>query len=148
MTITLRINGSDVEMPNGTSVLDAVNASGTYISQFCKDPDMKPIGACRTCIVQIDGIRGFPTSCSLPATDGMQVWTDSEDVSRVRRGVLELTQAMVETNPNGAESIRHTCSPRPYRPPATPSSTLLCKTASCVVVAPRRARMVTSSSAP
>ena len=110
MTITLRINGSDVEMPNGTSVLDAVNASGTYISQFCKDPDMKPIGACRTCIVQIDGIRGFPTSCSLPATDGMQVWTDSEDVSRVRRGVLELTQAMVETNPNGAESI-HSNSP-------------------------------------
>lgn len=98
MTTTLQVNGSDVEVPEGASVLDAVNASGTYISQLCKDPDMKPIGACRTCIVQIDGTRGFPASCSVPATDGMQVWTDSDDVTRIRRGVLELTQAMVGTN--------------------------------------------------
>ena len=88
-------------MQEGASVLDAVNASGTYISQLCKDPDMKPIGACRTCLVQIDGTRGFPASCSVPATDGMQVWTDSDDVTRVRRGVLELTQAMVGANGNG-----------------------------------------------
>jgi len=101
MTTTLQINGSDVEVPEGSSVLDAVNSSGTTISQLCKDPDMKPIGACRTCIVQIDGTRGFPASCSVPATDGMQVWTDSEDVTRVRRGVLELTQAMVGANGDG-----------------------------------------------
>jgi formate dehydrogenase alpha subunit len=101
MTTTLQINGSDVEVPDGASVLDAVNASGTTISQLCKDPDMKPIGACRTCIVQIDGTRGFPASCSVPATDGMQVWTDSDDVTRIRRGVLELTQAMVGANGNG-----------------------------------------------
>jgi len=101
MTTTLQINGSDVEVPDGASVLDAVNASGTTISQLCKDPDMKPIGACRTCIVQIDGTRGFPASCSVPATDGMQVWTDSEDVTRVRSGVLELTQAMVGSNGDG-----------------------------------------------
>ena len=102
MTVTLQINGSDVEVPSGASVLDAVNSSGTYISQLCKDPDMNPIGACRTCLVQIDGTRGFPASCSVPAADGMKVWTDTQDVAKIRRGVLELTQAMVGANGNGS----------------------------------------------
>ena len=57
MTITLAINGKQVTVNDGSTVLDAVNQSGAYISQLCKDPDMKPIGACRTCLVQIDGIR-------------------------------------------------------------------------------------------
>jgi formate dehydrogenase alpha subunit len=95
MSITLAINGNEVEARDGASVLDAINASGTYISQLCKDPDMKPIGACRTCLVQIDGMRGFPASCSVPATDGLKVWTDTREVGNIRRGVLELTQAMV-----------------------------------------------------
>ena len=102
MTIALEINGTRVEAPEGASVLDAVNASGAYISQLCKDPDMKPIGACRTCLVQIDGQRGFPASCSVPATDGMKVWTDAPEVRAVRRGVLELTMAMVNGNGNGS----------------------------------------------
>ncbi|MCH8205603.1 MAG: (2Fe-2S)-binding protein [Chloroflexi bacterium] len=45
MTITLAINGHDIEVPEGASVLDAVNASGSYVPQLCKDPDMKPIAA-------------------------------------------------------------------------------------------------------
>ena len=95
MSFSLAINGQQVEVPEGSSVLDAVNASGTYISQLCKDPDMNPIGACRTCLVQIDGTRGYPASCSVPARDGMAVWTETPDVQRVRRGVLELTMAML-----------------------------------------------------
>ena len=102
MTITLSINGNDVEAPEGSSVLDAINASGTYISQLCKDPDMKPIGACRTCLVQIDGTRGFPASCSVPATDGIAVWTDTPEVSNIRRGVLELTLAMLPEGEGGS----------------------------------------------
>ena len=96
MTITLEINGTAVQAPDGASVLDAINRSGAYISQLCKDPDMNAIGACRTCLVQIDGQRGFPASCSVPATDGMKVWTDVPEVRTVRRGVLELTMAMVD----------------------------------------------------
>ena len=95
MTIALTINDRSVEVPDGASVLDAVNASETYISQLCKDPDMKPIGACRTCLVQIEGTRGFPASCSVPAQDGMVVHTDNPEVSRVRSGVIELTMAML-----------------------------------------------------
>ena len=101
MTMTLQINGSEVEVADGASILDAINGSGTYIPQLCKDPDMKPIGACRTCLVEIDGSRGFPASCSTPAAPDMQVWTDTSGVKSIRRGVLELTQAMVTGNGSG-----------------------------------------------
>ena len=95
MSITLTIDDQPVTVPDGGSVLDAINASDTYISQLCKDPDMKAIGACRTCLVQIDGIRGFPASCSTPATEGMTVQTDSYDARRIRSGVIELTLGML-----------------------------------------------------
>ena len=98
MTIALQINGNEVEVPDGSSVLDAVNVTGGYIPQLCRDPDMKPIGACRTCLVQVEGTRGFPASCSVPAAPGMKVWTDSPEVRSIRRGVLELTLAMVDGN--------------------------------------------------
>ena len=98
MTITISVNGHEVEVAQGASTLDAINASGAYVSQLCKDPDMKPIGACRTCLVQVDGMRGFPASCSVPAADGMKVWTDTPEVRNVRKGVLELTLAMLPEN--------------------------------------------------
>ena len=98
MTISLTINDKTVEVPDGATVLDAVNASNTYLSQLCKDPDMKAIGACRTCLVQIEGTRGFPASCSVPAHDGMLVRTNTPEVERVRSGVLELTLAMLPSD--------------------------------------------------
>ena len=98
MTIKLSINGYPVEVSEGATVLDAINLSGTYISQLCKDPDMKPIGACRTCLVQIEGTRGYPASCAVPVTDGMSVWTDTPEVQAMRKGVLELTLAMFPSN--------------------------------------------------
>ena len=104
MGVKLSINGREVEVNEGSSVLDAINVSGTYISQLCKDPDMKAIAACRTCLVQIDGVRGFPASCSLPAGDGMQVWTEVDEAVDLRRGVLELTMAMLP--PNGSNDYR------------------------------------------
>ena len=107
MTIALSINGYAVEAPEGSSVLDAINTSGTYISQLCKDPDMKPIGACRTCLVQIEGVRGYPASCSVPVVEGMKVWTDTPEVKGIRRGVLELTLAMFpEDDFNGSKEYR------------------------------------------
>ena len=95
MATTLTVNNQSVTVPDGGSVLDAINASGAYISQLCKDSDMKAIGACRTCLVQIDGIRGFPASCSVPAAEGMVVQTDSYEVRRIRSGVIELTMGML-----------------------------------------------------
>ena len=104
MSISVEVDGRELEVPDGASVLDAINSSGTYISQLCKDPDMNAIGACRTCLVEIEGTRGFPASCSVPASDGLKVWTDTPRVKTIRRGVLELTQAMV--NGNGSEDHR------------------------------------------
>ena len=122
MTVTLSVNGHDISVPEGATVLDAINASETYISQLCKDPDMKPIGACRTCLVQIDGVRGFPASCSVPAADGMAVNTESPEVRRIRSGILELTMAMLPSSndhrDDGAESPNH-ASPQPVTTPQT-----------------------------
>jgi len=98
MTTTLNINGLPLEVHDGATVLDAINQSGTYISQLCKDPDMKPIGACRTCLVQIEGVRGYPASCAVPVTEGMSVLTDTPEVEAMRKGVLELTLAMFPSN--------------------------------------------------
>ena len=70
MSISLTVNGQSVQVPEGSTVLDAINAANTYLSQLCKDPDMKAIGACRTCLVQVEGMRGFPLPVPFPpATD-------------------------------------------------------------------------------
>lgn len=101
MSITLSINANPIDVPDGSSVLDAINISGTYISQLCKDPDMKAIGACRTCLVQIEGVRGYPASCSSPVAEGMNVWTDTPELQAIRRGVVELTLSMVGKDNGG-----------------------------------------------
>ena len=110
MTISISVNGSSIKIPEGSSVLDAVNASGTYIPQLCKDPDMKQIGACRTCLVNVEGVNGFPASCSLPALDGMEVNTATDDVVNLRRSVLDLTLGMIPKNdadePNDLKELR------------------------------------------
>src|SRR5437016_6119333 len=94
VVVTLSVDGREVRLPAGASVLDAINTSGVLIPQLCKDPDQKPRGACRTCLVQIEGVRGFPASCTTPCVDGMQVSVASPDVSRIRNGVLALTNEM------------------------------------------------------
>ena len=99
--VNLTVDGIPVSVPAGASALDAVNAAGVPLSQLCKDADMPAIGACRTCLVQIDGIRGFPASCSTPASDGMAIRTNTEDARRIRSGVIQLTLGMVGANSNG-----------------------------------------------
>ena len=94
MTITLSIDGAAVTVPEGATVLDAVRAAGVSIPHLCKDPDQPAIGACRSCLVDIEGARPYPASCYTPAREGMVVRTDSEGVERVRRGVLALTLGM------------------------------------------------------
>ena len=99
----LTINGAPVTIADGASVLDAVNASGTYLPQLCKDPDMGAIGACRTCLVEVEGQRGFPASCSLPAAEGMSVRTDTEAARNLRKGVLDLTLGMLKGSAEGKD---------------------------------------------
>ena len=92
--VSLTINGTRVTVQPGATVLDAVNRLGLPLPQLCKDPDRPPIGACRTCLVKIEGMRGFPASCHLPAREGMVVSTNDPVLTRIRNGVLDLTCGM------------------------------------------------------
>src|SRR5215468_833307 len=91
----LVIDEQPVEVQAGATVLDAVNRLAIPLPQLCKDPDRAPLGACRTCLVHVEGVRGTPAACHLPAREGMVVSTTHPDVVRVRTTVLELTQSMV-----------------------------------------------------
>src|SRR5215475_8287416 len=91
----LTVDAQSVEVPHGATVLEAVNRLGIALPQLCKDPDRKPLGACRTCLVHVEGQRGLPAACHLPARAGMTVLTQHPDAVRVRRGVLDLTLSML-----------------------------------------------------
>ncbi len=93
--MTVVVDGRAVEVPAGATVLDAVNALRIALPQLCKDPDRAPLGACRTCLVRVEGVRGTPAACHLPARDGMRVSTTDPAVVRIRRAVLDLTRSMV-----------------------------------------------------
>jgi formate dehydrogenase alpha subunit len=95
----LTIDGQAVDVPAGSTVLDAVNRLGVPLPQLCKDPDRKPLGACRTCLVHVEGQRGLPAACHLPARGGMVVQTQHPDAVRVRKGVLDLTASMLTPGP-------------------------------------------------
>ncbi len=88
--IRLTIDGQEVKASTGMTVLEAAQSAGIYIPTLCADPDLKPYGGCRLCIVEIEKMRGFPTSCTTPATEGMIVKTNTEAVNEVRRTVVEL----------------------------------------------------------
>jgi len=91
--ITLTIDGQEITVPKGNSVLEAIEHAGIYVPTLCHDPDLKPFGACRLCIVQIEGLRGLPTACTTPAKQGMIVTTETEEIQEVRRSVVELAIA-------------------------------------------------------
>ncbi|HEY55998.1 MAG TPA: formate dehydrogenase subunit alpha, partial [Dehalococcoidia bacterium] len=88
--ITLNINGQTVSAEKGMTVLEAAQAAGIYIPTLCADPDLEPYGGCRLCVVEIEGMRGLPTACTTPATDGMVVHTETPAVNEVRTTVAEL----------------------------------------------------------
>src|SRR5213594_3032683 len=91
----LTIDDRIVELLEGATVLDGVNRLGIPLPQLCKDPDRAPLGACRTCLVHVEGQRGLPASCHLPARDGMVISTVDPDAIRVRKAVLDLTRSML-----------------------------------------------------
>lgn len=92
-TITLTIDGKSVEVPKGSTVLEAALANDIYIPTLCYDPDLKPYGACRLCVVEIEGMKGLPTSCTTEAKEGVVVHTDTDKVNQSRRSTMELIMA-------------------------------------------------------
>lgn len=86
----LTIDGQTIEAFEGDSVLEAADRAGIEIPHLCSHETLPPFGACRLCVVEIEGMRGYPTSCSTPATEGMVVRTQTGPLRDLRRNILEL----------------------------------------------------------
>lgn len=88
--IKLTIDGKTVEVKEGTTVLEAAEQADVYIPTLCHHPQLTPYGGCRLCMVDIEGARTLQPSCTLPATDGMVIKTNTEKVLAARKFVLTL----------------------------------------------------------
>jgi formate dehydrogenase major subunit len=88
--ISLTIDGKNVEVPEGTTVLRAAEAAGISIPTLCDHPKLTPYGGCRLCLVEVEGARTLQTSCTLPVTNGMVVKTDTVKLHEARKFVLTL----------------------------------------------------------
>ena len=89
-TVRLEIDGKPVEVPEGSSVMYAASIGGTQIPKLCATDSLEAFGSCRLCLVEIEGRRGTPASCTTPVAAGMQVRTQTRRLADLRRGVMEL----------------------------------------------------------
>jgi len=88
--VTLEIDGEAVTVPAGTSVMRAAAEIETAIPKLCATDSLEPFGSCRLCVVEIEGRRGTPASCTTPVEPGMKVRTQSPKLAKLRRNVMEL----------------------------------------------------------
>ena len=87
--VTVTIDGNPVQVRRGELLIKAAQQHGTYIPRFCWHERMKPVGMCRMCLVEVEGMRGLQISCATPVADGMVVSTQSDVVKTAQDGVLE-----------------------------------------------------------
>lgn len=90
MTISVTINGNTVQAEPGMTVLEVAQAHNIYIPTLCYFAKLTAVGACRMCVVEIENMRGFPTACTVPASDGMVVHTETAAAQNLRREILAL----------------------------------------------------------
>ncbi len=88
--VTLTIDGMAVTVPEGTSLMRAAAEAGVQVPKLCATDSLEPFGSCRLCLVEIDGRKGYPASCTTPAEAGMNVRTQSPRLQALRKGVMEL----------------------------------------------------------
>jgi formate dehydrogenase major subunit len=88
--VTLTIDGREVTVPEGSSVMRAAALSEIKIPKLCATEQLEAFGSCRLCLVQIEGMKGLPASCTTPVAQGMKVHTQNKQLADVRRGVMEL----------------------------------------------------------
>jgi NADH-quinone oxidoreductase subunit G len=87
--VTITIDGNEVQAPRGELLIKVAQQHGSYIPRFCWHERMKPVGMCRMCLVEVEGMRGLQISCATPIVDGMTVRTQSDVVKSAQDGVLE-----------------------------------------------------------
>ena len=88
--VTVTVDGVQVTVPAGTSVMRAAAEAGIKVPKLCATDNLDAFGSCRVCLVEIEGMKGYPASCTTPVSTGMQVRTQSEQLGKLRRNVMEL----------------------------------------------------------
>ena len=88
--VTLTIDGFEVTVPEGTSIMRAAMEIGTKIPKLCASDNLEAYGSCRVCLVEIEGRNGTPASCTTPVAPGLKVTTSNDRLRKLRRGVMEL----------------------------------------------------------
>ncbi|MDY0872205.1 formate dehydrogenase subunit alpha [Dongia rigui] len=88
--VTLTIDGQDVTVPEGTSIMRAAAEMGTKVPKLCATDSIEAFGSCRLCAVEIEGRRGTPASCTTPVENGLKVWTQTGKLAKLRRNIMEL----------------------------------------------------------
>jgi NADH-quinone oxidoreductase subunit G len=88
-TVTVTVDGKTFEAEKGELLIKAAQENGVFIPRFCWHERMKPVGMCRMCLVEVEGVRGFPPACTTPVAEGMVCNTQSEAVKKIQDGVLE-----------------------------------------------------------
>jgi len=89
-TISVEIDGMATTVNAGTSILRAARESGVDIPKLCATDSLKPFGSCRMCLVEVEGRKGYPASCTTPVEDGMKIRTQTDTLAKLRRNVMEL----------------------------------------------------------
>jgi formate dehydrogenase major subunit len=89
-TVEVEIDGHAVSVPEGTSVMRAAALAGIDVPKLCATDSLEAFGSCRLCLVEVDGVRGTPASCTTPCASGMKVTTQTPKLEKLRRGVMEL----------------------------------------------------------
>ncbi|MBA2127032.1 formate dehydrogenase subunit alpha [Hyphomicrobium methylovorum] len=88
--VTLEIDGMEITVPEGTSIMSAAMQLGIQIPKLCATDSLEPFGSCRLCLCEIEGRRGTPASCTTPVAPGIKVTTQNQRLAKLRRGVMEL----------------------------------------------------------
>jgi len=83
-TITINIDGQFLEVEKGLTILQAAEQNNIYIPALCSHKDLTPFGGCRMCIVEVEGMSGFPTACTTPVEEGMVIRTHTAQVQASR----------------------------------------------------------------
>ncbi len=89
-TVRVTIDGRQVEVPAGTSIMRAAALAGTQIPKLCATDSLEAFGSCRLCLVEVEGRKGTPASCTTPCQDGMSIKTQTPQLDKLRKGVMEL----------------------------------------------------------
>jgi formate dehydrogenase major subunit len=104
--VSLEVDGVPVTVPEGTSVMRAAALAGVKVPKLCATDTLKAFGSCRLCLVEIEGRKGYPASCTTTVAAGMKIRTHSEKLMQLRRSVMELyvSDYPIERVPTEAEA--------------------------------------------